>query len=254
VLVGRASGEAMDTDSLRLIEAQEQTIRAVAAANPRTLVVTAGSGPIVMPWRDQVAAILHVGQAGERLAPALAAVVTGAAEPGGRSPFTIPAAEADVPLTAGGYPGVDGVAEYDEGMHVGYRGYEARGVTPAFAFGHGLGYTSFEVAAERAELEADELVFRAEVRNTGSRVGKFVAQLYVASPAADSPRALRGFAIARPRPGEAEPLEIHVPLEDLREFDEGSGSWVRVPGVHRVDVGTSSAAGFWSGEIVVPAD
>ena len=149
VLVGRVSGEAMDVDGLRLPADQEALIAAVTAANPGTVVVTASANPVVMPWRESVAAILHVWQPGERLAPAFVAMLSGAAEPGGRLPITVPADEHALPFDP---PADAAILSYAEGSAVGYRGYEERGITPAYAFGHGLGYA--HIATDVLDLGA----------------------------------------------------------------------------------------------------
>ena len=127
VLAGRLSGEAMDVESLRLPGRQQEVITAVAAANPRTVLVTLSANPVIMPDAD-VAAVLHAWFPGEQFAAALADVLTGAVEPGGRLPISFPADEARTPMeTASQYPGVDGVATYSEELLVGYRWYDARG-------------------------------------------------------------------------------------------------------------------------------
>jgi beta-glucosidase len=145
VLAGRITGEAMDADSLTLPGTQDALISAVAAANPRTIVVTLGAGPVVMPWLDDVPAVIHACFPGEQFAPALAEVLVGRTEPGGRLPITFPIDETTTPIREPHqYPGVNGVATYSEELLVGYRWYQQHGVEPAFPFGHGLGYTSFE--------------------------------------------------------------------------------------------------------------
>jgi beta-glucosidase len=249
VIAGRASGEAMDLESLHLPAPQEHLIDRVAGVTDRLVVVTAGAGPIVMPWHERVAAILHVWHAGEELAPALAALVSGAAEPGGRLPMTFPTAESDVPLSTRGYPGVAAVSTYDEGVEVGYRAYEARGVVPAYPFGHGLGYTTFECVGASLATTADTISVSVNVANTGPRAGTFVAQLFIASPDGDSPRALRGFASARILAGEDVEVKIAVSIADLRRYDIQSSGWVLDRGEYRCDVGISSVATIWSSEL-----
>lgn len=250
VVVGRASGEAMDLESLRLPAAQEALIETIAAANPATLVVTMGSGPVVMPWIEQVPAVLHLGQAGEGSAPALADLVAGVHEPGGRLPYTVPRFESDVPLERDGYPGADGRAVYSEGLEVGYRGYRARGIRPLFEFGHGLGYTEF--ALDEAEIATDQhgIELTATVRNTGARAGKAVLQLYVDSLDGDSPRAMRAFAVVRASASDSARAVITVAWDDLREFDESAGS--RLPRRFGLDLGLSSSTTIWSREVERP--
>lgn len=248
IVVGRASGEAMDVESLHLPAVQETLIAAVADAARSTLVVTMGSGPLVMPWHESVDSILHLGQAGERSAPALAELIAGAHEPGGRLPYTIPKSESDVPLHPAGYPGVAGTAIYSEGLAVGYRGYQQRSVDPLFAFGHGLGYTVFEQKDVRVAATPEAIELTAELRNVGPRAGKVVLQLYSVALDGDSPRALRGVGVATVPAGDVATMVITVPWHDLREFDEGRASY-RHPANFRLALGYSSSDIWWSEEM-----
>jgi len=250
VVVGRATGEAMDASTLRLPEIQEAVIERVRDSNPRTIVITGGSGPIVMPWRESVSAILHVGQAGETLGPAAASILAGSAEPGGRLPFTIPNSEDDVPLSANGYPGDAGMVEYDEGLLVGYRGYAASGIAPAFPFGHGLGYSTFEVHGVDVALSPDAITVTGVARNIGDRASRFVPQVYVSAIDGTSPRALRGYAALDVPVGAVKVFDITIPFRDLREYDEESAQWV-LPRQFHVELGTSSAHVLWQDEIVL---
>ncbi len=145
VVVGSAElteSEGFDRQSLALPGRQDELVSQVAAVNPRTIVVVNSGMPVLMPWADQVAAIIHAWLPGQAMGDALADVLFGDAEPGGRLPVTLPASEADCPVLHA--TPVDGVLPYDEGLLVGYRGYDARGVAPLFPFGHGLGYTSWD--------------------------------------------------------------------------------------------------------------
>ena len=243
VVVGRVSGEAMDVESLRLPGDQERLIEAVAAANPRTVVVTASGGPVIMPWADRVAAILHVWNPGERFAEALARPLFGLAEPRGRLPLTFPASEDRTPVsTPERYPGVDGVVRYDEELLVGYRWYDAAGEEPAFPFGHGLGYTTFELGELTVEVSADEITATVEATNTGPRAGKVVAQLYSSSPrtAGHPPRTLRAFAGRVVENGASATLEFGFPVADLRAYDAEARRAVLHEGIYRFDAGLSS--------------
>lgn len=248
IVVGRASGEAMDVESLHLPAVQESLIAAAANAASSTLVVTMGSGPVVMPWHESVDAILHLGQAGERSASALAELIAGAHEPGGRLPYTIPQLESDIPLDAHGYPGIDGTAVYSEGLDVGYRGYEQRAVEPLFAFGYGLGYTVFEQCDVHVAATSESIQLTAALRNVGPRTGKVVLQLYTAALDGDSPRALRGVGVATVSAGDVATVMIVVPWDELREFDEDRASY-RHPASFRLELGYSSSDIWWSEEI-----
>ena len=242
VVVGRVSGEAMDVESLRLPGDQERLIDAVAGANTRTVVVVCAGGPVVMPWLDRVAAVLHVWNPGERFAPALDRMLFGDAEPGGRLPITFPASEDRTPVsTPERYPGVDGIVSYDEELLVGYRWYDAMDEDPAFPFGHGLGYTSFELSGLTVRREADTVRADVDVRNTGNRDGRVVVQAYTSSPpeAGLPPRSLRAFAAAWLGRGEHTRVSLSFPADDLAVYLDGS-TRTPIPGTHTLSVGLSS--------------
>ena len=135
--------EGVDRDSLALPGRQDELVARVARANPRTVVVVNAGAPVLLPWADDVAAILLAWFPGQEFGNALADVLTGAVEPGGRLPTTWPKTEQGLPSTRPR----DGILSYDEGLFVGYRAYDRDGREPLFPFGHGLGYTSWEYLA-----------------------------------------------------------------------------------------------------------
>lgn len=146
VVVGtnsKVESEGYDRSSLALPGHQDDLVRAVAAANPNTVVVVNAGSPVEMPWRNDVAAVLLTWFGGQEYGNALADVLTGAQEPGGRLPTTWPVAMADVPVLD--VTPVDGEVSYDEGVHIGYRAWLRAGTEPAYPFGHGLGYTSWTI-------------------------------------------------------------------------------------------------------------
>lgn len=151
VVVGtnaQVESEGFDRTSLALPGEQDRLVRAVAAANPRTVVVVNAGSPVTLPWRDEVAAIVLTWFGGQEMGAALADVLLGRREPGGRLPTTWPAAEGDVPVLS--TSPVDGSLRYAEGIHIGYRAWLRAGATPMYPFGHGLGYTSWQLG----DLEA----------------------------------------------------------------------------------------------------
>ena len=179
LVVGSAEtteSEGFDRETLRLPGRQDELIERVSAANPRTVVVVNAGMPVLMPWAGRVAAVLYAWLPGQAMGEALADVLLGRAEPGGRLPVTMPVREADCPVLRA-VP-VDGRLGYDEGLLIGYRGYDAAGTAPLFPFGHGLGYTTWSYES----LEAGALVLAAgadltigvTVRNTGERPGREV--------------------------------------------------------------------------------
>ena len=143
VFANDAQGEGMDRTSLSLPGDQNQLIDAVAAANRNTIVVLNTGGPVLMPWLHEVDGVLEAWYPGQQFGTAIAAVLFGDANPGGRLPVTFPASETQGPAAANPpntYPGVNGIESYDEGLDVGYRWYDATGQRPLFPFGYGLSY------------------------------------------------------------------------------------------------------------------
>ena len=174
--------EGFDRTSLDLPGRQDELVRAVAAANPRTVVVVNAGAPVELPWRDEVAAVLLSWFRRQEFGNALADVLLGAVEPGGRLPTTWPAAM-PTPRCSTTTP-TDGRLDYPEGSHIGHRAYLANGTEPAYWFGHGLGYTTWEYESLEAPDAGDGSGFAVSVRlrNTGARAGKQVVQVYASRP------------------------------------------------------------------------
>ncbi|MEV7996733.1 glycoside hydrolase family 3 C-terminal domain-containing protein [Streptomyces sp. NPDC086077] len=237
----RVESEGFDRADLRLPGRQDDLVRAVAAANPHTVVVVNAGSPVELPWRDQVAAVLLTWFPGQEGGAALADVLTGAHEPGGRLPTTWgPLADAPVTQVAP----VDGELPYNEGVFIGYRAWEKEGRTPTYPFGHGLGYTQWAYES----LEIDGTTVRVRVRNTGERPGREVVQLYVAprGPGADSgaerpARWLAGFAGVEAGPGESAEAVVELPRRAFEIWDEASGAWSFVKGSYEIQAGRSIA-------------
>lgn len=234
--------EGEDRAGLDLPSDQDELVTAVVAANPRTVVVVNTGSPVTMPWLDAVPAVLQLWFPGQELGDALADVLTGATEPGGRLPITFPRQLEDTPAYAN-YPGAgDGRAVYAEGLFIGHRWYDRHDIEPLFPFGHGLGYTTFELGmasvAGGAELG---VTVEIDVRNTGSRAGSHVVQLYVEPPEGDDARPLRTLA-AFARVDLDAGAQGHVSLTlDRRAFASWlDGAWTVVPGDYIVHAGHSS--------------
>lgn len=217
------------------------------AANPRTAVVLMAGAPIdVTRWGGEPAALLQAWFPGQAQGDALARVLTGATEPSGRLPLTLPLSLDQTPAArARTYPGVDGRVFYDEGVFVDYRGFDADELIPAYSFGHGLGYTSWEfedLAVEAAE-GADAGTAVITVRNTGDRAGSTVVQVYagdVQAPVPMPPQQLAGFAKVRLEPGASERVRVRIPRRSVSYFDVESHDWVAATGTAEVRVGASS--------------
>jgi beta-glucosidase len=245
VFASVAVGEGMDRASLALPGDQDRLIAAVAAANPRTVVVLNTGGPVLMPWLDQVAAVVQAWLPGQQFGEAVAAVLFGDADPGGRLPVTFPASPDQGPITGPErYPGVDGDARYDEGVLVGYRWFDQHGQEPLFPFGHGLSYGEYAYGQPRVTLDeaTGAVTVSLQVTNVGARPGAEVVQLYLAAPAAaqQPPRQLKGFAKLHLDPGATGEMSLRLERDDLATFDEASGEWVVHPGRYEVLVGRSS--------------
>jgi beta-glucosidase len=248
VVVGSAElteSEGFDRATLALPGLQDELIRRVAAVNPRTIVVVNSGMPVLMPWADQVQAIVYAWLPGQAMGEALADVLTGAAEPAGRLPVTLPAAEADCPVLAA-VPGPDGTLPYAEGLLIGYRGYDAAETVPRYPFGHGLGYTgwAYESLAGGGELAADrDLELTVTIRNTGQRTGREVVQAYVAGPPGEPGRpvrALAAFGSVVASPGETAVVGLRIPARAFARWDEQAGAWAWPAGAYEVHVGRSA--------------
>ncbi|MEU6222986.1 glycoside hydrolase family 3 C-terminal domain-containing protein [Streptomyces sp. NPDC047042] len=241
----RVESEGFDRADLRLPGNQDDLVRAVAAANPNTVVVVNAGSPVELPWRDEVAAVLLTWFPGQEGGAALADVLTGAREPGGRLPTTW-GTLTDAPVTQ--VTPADGELPYAEGVFIGYRAWEKEGRTPSYPFGHGLGYTDWTYETVQAEgSPADGVTLTVRVTNTGTRPGREVVQAYLAptsrqSPAPDRPaRWLAAFAGVEAGPGETAELVLELPRRAFEIWDESAGSWTLVKGSYEIQVGRSIA-------------
>ncbi|WNI15376.1 glycoside hydrolase family 3 protein [Actinacidiphila sp. ITFR-21] len=251
----RVESEGFDRKDLRLPGRQDELVARVAAVNPRTVVVVNSGSPVELPWRQEVAAVLLAWFPGQEAGAALADVLLGAAEPGGRLPTTWPARLADAPVSR--VVPEDGVLPYDEGLFIGYRAWDRRpGPEPAYAFGHGLGYTEWEYEAlvlDRGDPEEGTLATaRVTVRNVGARAGREVVQLYLApAPAARGERAaerperpgrwLAGFAVAVAAPGARVEVVVPLPRRAAEVWDEAAAAWRFLAGAYTVTAAHSSS-------------
>ena len=244
VVVGTNSAvesEGYDRTSLALPGRQDDLVRAVAAANPRTVVLVNAGSPVLMPWRDQVAAVLVGYFGGQEFGHAVADVLLGAAEPGGRLPTTWPAAEADVPVMS--TAPVNGALDYAEGIHIGYRAWLRQDAAPAYWFGSGRGYTDITVTgvdAPASVTAGEPCPITVEVENRGARDGKQVVQIYAERPVSVVDRPVRwlvGFAPVRVPAGERAQVQVSVPTRLLAYWQDG---WRYERGGYQFRVGTSA--------------
>jgi beta-glucosidase len=257
VVVGTSAAiesEGFDRKDLDLPGLQNQLVEAVAAVNRRTVVVVNSGSPVLMPWLDKVGAVLLGWFGGQEFGRAIADILLGSAEPGGRLPTTWPAALEDVPVL--NTTPVGGKVVYSEGIHVGYRAWLKQqaegGAAPALPFGFGLGYTTFELGtphAPQSVLAGKDVVVHVPVRNTGSRSGREVVQVYLerAASSVDRPvRWLAGYAGTHLAPGGTESVAVRIPARSFGHYDAG---WQFEAGTFRILVGRHSADDFQAVDI-----
>ena len=246
VVVGLNSdweSEGRDRDSMDLPGAQDELVRRVAAANPRTIVVVNAGSPVHMPWAADVAALLYAWYPGQEFGYALADLVFGDASPSGRLPTTFPVRYEDNPCIDA-YPGSGGVVAYTEGVFVGYRHYDARQVEPLFPFGFGLSYTAFDYGDVTAHSDDEgNVVVNVSVANVGDRAGIETVQVYVGDVESSVPRPpqeLKGFARVDLAPGATEEVTITLDRRAFAFWDIDGHEWRVEPGDFELRVGSSS--------------
>lgn len=249
VFVSDLESEGLDRQDLALPGRQDDLVAAVAAANPRTVVVCNAGGPVRMPWRSDVPAVLAAWYAGQQDGEALARLLAGDVSPAGRLPVTFGRREADYPArTARQYPGVPATGDhqpdldfeesYREGDLIGYRHFDARGIEPMFCFGHGLSYTTFEYRRMAVGARHGKVWVEVTVRNTGDRPGDEVVQLYVGRPRGT--RMLRAFRRVHLDPGRQAAVRFALGTRDFARWDRHRHAWRVPPGRHDLLVGASS--------------
>ncbi|MDQ1919209.1 beta-glucosidase family protein [Massilia pseudoviolaceinigra] len=241
------TGEAMDVPNLSLPGKQDELIAAVAAANPRTVVVLETGGPVTMPWLPKVSAVLEAWYPGSSGGEAIAGVLFGEVNPSGHLPATFPVSELQLPRPVlGGYPHVEDQrfdVEYGEGAAVGYKWFDLKGLQPLFPFGHGLSYTEFALSDLVAGVRNGILQASFTVKNVGKLAGKEVAQVYVTPVKArwEAPKRLVGFRKVDVKPGAAVQSSITVDPRLLAMFDSATKTWKVAKGDYKVILAASAA-------------
>jgi beta-glucosidase len=265
VFAGEQVGEGMDRETLSLQGDQDRLIEAVAQANPNTVVVLSTGGPVAMPWLKQVHGVIETWMPGDAFGPAIAGMLFGDREPGGRLSVTFPANETQGPATKPSeFPGTRepqngrlDTAYFDEGVLIGYRYYDAHRQQPLFPFGYGLSYGDISLSGAGAETRPDgSILAHVTLANSGKRGGTGVVQVYLGFPegTGEPPKQLKGFAKAELGPGESRTLEIAIPRKALRYWDEDAPGWRIAPGDYAVYLGTSSRDIAWQGKVTIPGD
>lgn len=245
IMVGDDEGEDHD-HSIEIPEAQNRLVEAVAAVNPRTIVVLKSGTAMVLPWIDKVTAVLEAWYPGEEDGNAVANVLFGDVNPSGKLPITFPRSAQDtIARNPDQYPGDHTTVHYSEGLAIGYRWYQEKRIEPLFPFGYGLSYTTFQFSGLRIDSRPGASpVVRFRVTNTGKRDGAEVAQLYVEFPAIhegnEPPLQLRGFKKVMLKPGASELIELTLNTRALSYWSESAHKWQIAKGSFVIHVGSSS--------------
>jgi beta-glucosidase len=273
VMVGDVNTEGRD-HPISLEGNQDQLVEAVALANPRIVVVLKSGSAVLMPWADRVPAIMEAWYPGEEDGHAVAALLFGDFNPSGKLPITFPKSLDDLPansaaqypgtgtaepyknaefdMNAKAPPGPGGIAHYSEGVFVGYRHYDEKGLTPLFPFGHGLSYTSFaykdlKLSSHRVSLDSKlplRVTIEATIVNTGNVRGAEVVQLYARLPSTSQvpqpPKQLKSFQKLTLDPGKQARIRLVLDGRSLSYWDVKSHAWAIAPGDYELMVGASS--------------
>jgi beta-glucosidase len=261
VFAWRAETEGSDAPNLSLPGNQNDLIAKVAAANPNTIVVLETGNPVAMPWLGEVSAVLEAWFAGSSGDKALANILFGHVNPSGKLPITFPKSEADLPHSTINKPDpavqphgpdawrqtLEGIpafqTKYDEGLKVGYKWYDAEKKTVLFPFGFGLSYTTYEYSNLKTAAD-DGMLVSFTVKNTGSRAGTEIAQIYAGLPSGtgEPPKRLVGWTKVALKPGESKDVTVQVEALFLSVFDVQRHAWQKPAGNYTVFVGGSSAS------------
>jgi beta-glucosidase len=240
--------EGWDRPDLDLTSHQVALIRAVSAVQPDTVVILNSGAPVVMgEWIDSTAAVLEAWMMGQAGGGAIADVLYGKVNPSGRLAETFPLKLADTPAYIN-YPGENGVVRYGEGIFIGYRYYDAKGVPVLFPFGHGLSYTTFNYqnpkVSSQTFRDVDGLTISVDVTNTGKMAGKEVVQVYVhdhKSRLARPPKELKGFAKVDLQPGETRTVTVSLDFRAFAYYHPAYSQWITEDGEFDILIGSSSA-------------
>lgn len=249
VFAGEFRTEQYDRSTIALVGMQEELIRAVAHANPHTIVILNNGGPVALgAWAHDVPSILDMWYPGEENGSALAALLFGDVNPSGKLPVTFPkfpnqvAAKSTWPAEP--YSGSARAVNYDEKLNVGYRWYDRHNITPLFPFGFGLSYTTFAYShlTIQAHHPGDDVSIAVDVTNIGKLPGAEVAQLYLQYPSSsgEPPKVLRGFSKTLLKPEQTEHLIFPLHPSDFSIWNKDTKQWELIPGLYGVLVGSSS--------------
>jgi beta-glucosidase len=253
VFLNQPTTEGRDVPNLSLPDNQDQLVRQVSAANPRTIIVLETGGPVLMPWIDSVSAVLEAWYPGIRGGEAVASIIFGDVNPSAKLPVSFPKSEADLPhATLPGPAAGGGTAgskadpppfdiNYTEGLKVGYKWFDAENKAPLFPFGFGLSYTTYSYSALKT-TPGQAVTVSFNVRNAGRRSGAEIAQVYVALPpgSGEPPKRLAAWQKVELAPGESKTVTVTLDPEYLSIFNVDKDAWELLPGEYKVYVGGSS--------------
>ncbi|RYE08428.1 MAG: glycosyl hydrolase [Sphingobacteriaceae bacterium] len=237
--------EGVDKPNMNMPFGQDELIKAVLKANPKTIVVLMGGGPIdVSEWINQADAVLEGWYPGMEGGNALAKVIFGEVNPSGKLPMTFPKKLEDSPANKlGEFPGKNGVVHYNEGIFVGYRYFDTYHVQPQFAFGHGLSYTKFDYVDLSVLAGTNKATVKVQIKNSGKRAGAEVVQVYVKQdkPTVERPeKELKAFTKVFLQPGESKIIELKLNADAFQYYNETQKKWVLEPGKFTIMVGSAS--------------
>ena len=241
-LPARHESEGMDRRDLRLPTSHEALVEVVCSANPRTVVVLVNGAPVVMPWADRPAAVLEAYLGGQAGGAALADVLVGDVEPGGRLAESIPYSAEELPANAD-FARRPTQVEYRETHHVGYRFHDTARMPARFPFGHGLGYTTVEFSDLEVAVEGQRVRLAVKAFNAGTRAGSTVLQVYVhdvASSVARPEQELKAFEKVYLAQGERRPVEFTLDARAFAVYDVASAAWKVEAGEYEVRMALSS--------------
>ncbi|MXO66334.1 glycosyl hydrolase [Altererythrobacter endophyticus] len=230
------AAESIDV-SLTLPNDQDELIEDVSSSNPRTIVVLETNGVVLTPWREKTAAIIAAWFPGTEGGEAIADVLTGAVNPSGHLPVTFVDSLAQLPHVN---PPAATEVKYIEGAMVGYKWYESHKEKPAFAFGHGLSYASFDYGKLTAQTAGSSVTARFHIKNTSKRAGKDVAQIYVSGPGIEAPKRLAGFEKVELEPGESSSVAVLLDPRTFATFNRAQGGWNITGGTYQVHLARAS--------------
>ena len=245
VFAGEQMGEGHDKIFLDLPGDEDNLIEAVSRANPKTIVVLHTASPVSMPWIDRVAGVIEAWYPGQEAGASIASILFGDVNPSGKLPETFALNAEQGPATNFlEYPGDGHTVNFDEGVLVGYRWYDAKHQKPLFPFGFGLSYTTFKYEGLRVSGTGTDRTASVRVTNTGRRDGAEVVELYVSDPpgAEEPPDQLKGFEKVFLKPGESKTVTIALNRESFSTWDDESHGWKVFPGTYTVSIGGSSRA------------